>query len=95
MGQGHNYVGETGEKVRFFEEERVAGLVVRVERHGNVPDGTKHFGGRNRILLFESVTGHEPINWNGHGRLTDQFGGAHTGFVYDYRLSGSNSDVAG
>ena len=79
--------------MRFFEEGRVADL--GVERHGNVPDLIKHFGGRNWILLFESVTGHEPINCNGPGRLIDQFAGAHTGFVYAHRLSGSNSDVAG
>ncbi len=76
MGQVHDYVGETGEKVKFLDAEEWRTPGVRVERHEKVPDVMLNYGNR-------------------HGKLTDQFGGAHTGIVYNRRLSGSNGDVAG
>ena len=39
------YVGDTGDKAGYFEQQRLAGLGVTVDRHGKMPDVVLYFGG--------------------------------------------------
>ena len=60
------YVGDTGDKVGFFEEECLAALGVTVDRHGKMPDVVLYFGEKHWLLLIESVSpkGSEPLQWD-------------------------------
>lgn len=76
------YVGDTGDKVGHFDEERLAGLGVTVDRHGKIPDVVLYFGEKNWLLLVEAVTSHGPMDAKRHNELADLFGGARAALVY-------------
>ncbi len=76
------YVGDTGDKVGHFDEERLADLGVAVDRHGKMPDVVLYFGARNWLLLVEAVTSHGPMDAKRHNELGDLFGGAVAGLIY-------------
>jgi len=76
------YVGDTGDKAGYFEEERLAALGVTVDRHGKMPDVVLYFEERNWLLLVESVTSHGPVDAKRHEELAALFAGAKPGLVY-------------
>ncbi len=76
------YVGDTGDKVGYFEEERLDALGVTVDRHGKMPDVVLYFEERNWLLLVESVTSHGPVDAKRHAELAALFAGAKPGLVY-------------
>lgn len=76
------YVGDTGDKVGYFDEERLAGLGVTVDRHGKMPDVVLYFGEKNWLLLVEAVTSHGPMDAKRHNELADLFGEARAGLIY-------------
>ncbi|MDE0357219.1 MAG: BsuBI/PstI family type II restriction endonuclease [Gammaproteobacteria bacterium] len=76
------YVGDTGDKVGHFDEERLAGLGVTVDRHGKMPDVVLYFGEKNWLLLVEAVTSHGPMDAKRHNELADLFGTARAGLIY-------------
>ncbi len=76
------YVGDTGDKVGFFEERRLAELGVAVDRHGKMPDIVLYFGGKQWLLLIESVTSHGPVDAKRHNELAALFAHANAGIVY-------------
>ena len=76
------YVGDTGDKVGHFDEERLAGLGVTVDRHGKMPDVVLYFGEKNWLLLVEAVTSHGPMDAKRHNELADMFGGVRAGLIY-------------
>ena len=76
------YVGDTGDKVGFFEEERLAALGVTVDRHGKMPDVVLYFGEKHWLLLIESVTSHGPMDAKRHNELATLFTDANASLVY-------------
>ena len=76
------YVGDTGDKVGHFDEERLAGLGVTVDRHGKMPDVVLYFGKKKWLLLVEAVTSHGPMDAKRHNELADLFGRARAGLIY-------------
>ena len=76
------YVGDTGDKIGLFSEERLAALGVTVDRHGKMPDVVLYFGDKDWLLLVESVTSHGPVDAKRHNELADLFAGAGPGLVY-------------
>ena len=76
------YVGDTGDKAGYFEQQRLAGLGVMIDRHGKMPDVVLYFGGNDWLLLVESVTSHGPVDAKRHNELEELFGGARPGLVY-------------
>ena len=60
------YVGDTGDKAGYFEEERLADLGVTVDKHGKMPDVVLYFGEKDWLLLVESVTSHGPMDAKRH-----------------------------
>ena len=76
------YVGDTGDKVGHFDEERLAGLGVTVDRHGKMPDVVLYFAEKNWLLLVEAVTSHGPMDAKRHNELADLFGAARAGLIY-------------
>lgn len=76
------YVGDTGAKEGYFEEERLAALGVTVDRHGKMPDVVLYFEEKEWLLLVESVTSHGPVDSKRHNELAKLFAGATPGLVY-------------
>lgn len=76
------YVGDTGRKWLVLDEAHLAGLGVRVEAHGKIPDVVVHDVRRNWLVLIEAVTSHGPIDPLRHRDLTAAFGDSKAGLVF-------------
>ena len=76
------YAGDTGEKMGYFDCERLAALGVTVDSHGKMPDVVIHDITRNWLLLIESVTSHGPVDGKRHHELMKLFAGSSAGLVY-------------
>ncbi len=76
------YVGDTGDKLGYFDKALLAVLGVRVDSHGKMPDVVLHYPERNWLLLIESVTSHGPVDGKRHDELMGLFNGATPGIVY-------------
>ena len=76
------YAGDTGNKMGYFDRDRLAALGVNVDSHGKMPDVVIHDVKRNWLLLIESVTSHGPIDGKRHHELITLFAGSSAGLVY-------------
>lgn len=76
------YIGDTGEKMAYFDEEALAALGVTVDEHGKIPDVVVYDRVRNWLMLIEAVTSHGPMNPKRRDDLEDIFGAASAGLVY-------------
>lgn len=76
------YVGDTGEKVGYFDEELLASLGVKVDHHGKMPDAIIYDAKRNWLVLAEAVTSHGPVDGKRRDELKRLFGRASAGLVY-------------
>jgi hypothetical protein len=76
------YAGDTGDKMGYFDRERLAALGVEVDSHGKMPDVVIHDVARNWLLLIESVTSHGPVDGKRHHELMALFAGSSAGLVY-------------
>ena len=76
------YAGDTGDKMGYFERDRLAALGVTVDSHGKMPDVVLYYGERNWLLLVESVTSHGPVDAKRHDELMKLFSGSNAGLVY-------------
>lgn len=76
------YAGDTGDKMSFFNRERLSALGVEIDQHGKMPDVVLHFPARNWLLLIESVTSHGPVDGKRHAELMALFAGSSAGLVY-------------
>lgn len=76
------YAGDTGEKMGYFDSDRLLGLGVAVDNHGKMPDVVIHDIERNWLVLIESVTSHGPVDGKRHDELNVLFAGSTAGLVY-------------
>ncbi len=76
------YVGDTGDKIGCFQEQRLADLGVTIDRHGKMPDVVLYFGEKDRFLLVEAVTSHGPIDAKRRNELALLFSKAKPGLIY-------------
>jgi hypothetical protein len=76
------YAGDTGEKMGYFDRERLTGLGVTVDSHGKMPDVVLYYPKRKWLLLVESVTSHGPVDAKRHEELIKLFAGSKAGLVY-------------
>lgn len=76
------YVGDTDEKMRYFDEEALAELGVVIGEHGKMPDVIVHYSDKNWLLLIEAVTSHGPINPKRLGEFAAMFKDSKAGIVY-------------
>ena len=76
------YVGDTGDKWRYFDEEALRGLGVTVDVHGKMPDVVIHHLERDWPVLIEAVTSHGPVNAKRREELAVLFRDARPGLVY-------------
>lgn len=76
------YVGDTGEKVGYFERDRLIDLGVKINLHGKIPDVVLYSKTNNWLLLIESVTSHGPMDAKRHHELAQLFSDAKPGLVF-------------
>lgn len=76
------YAGDTGDKMGYFDEEKLVELGVRVDSRGKMPDVVLHFTSKNWLLLVESVTSHGPVDGKRHEELAELFSASTAGLVY-------------
>lgn len=76
------YVGDTGDKYGFFDEELLASIGVTLDNHGKMPDVIIFMRDKNWLLLIESVTSHGPVDSKRHAELSRLFGNGTAGLVY-------------
>jgi hypothetical protein len=76
------YAGDTGDKMGYFDIDRLRALGVTVDSHGKMPDVVLHYIERDWLLLIESVTSHGPVDAKRHEELMRLFAGSTAGLVY-------------
>lgn len=76
------YVGDTGDKYGFFDEELLTKLGVSLDNHGKMPDVVIFLEQKNWLLLIESVTSHGPVDAKRHTELSELFKDCTAGLVY-------------
>lgn len=76
------YVGDTGDKVGYFDAAALRELGVTVDKHGKFPDVIIYYPERDWLLLIESVTSHGPVDPKRHGELSSLFAMSRSGLVY-------------
>lgn len=76
------YIGDTGEKWGYFDEQLLASLGITVDNHGKMPDVVLHYPERNWLVLVEAVTSHGPVDGKRREELHSLFAGSAAGLVY-------------
>ena len=76
------YVGDAGRKHPVYDERYMRKLGVEMAPHGRMPDVVIHHVERNRLVLIEAVTSHDPVNVLRHNQLKDLFADAAAGLVF-------------
>lgn len=76
------YVGDTGKKFAYFDEDGLKQLGVEINPHGKIPDVIIHYTQKNWLLLIEAVTSHGPINAKRRDELQKIFSNSKIGLVY-------------
>jgi len=76
------YVGDTGEKWGYFDEELLKKLGVVVDSHGKMPDVVFYYPEKGWLLLVEAVTSHGPVDGKRHAELACLFAKSTAGLVY-------------
>jgi hypothetical protein len=76
------YVGDTGDKVGYFDTDLLTDLGVTVDKHGKLPDVVLYDRQRGWLILAESVTSHGPVDGKRHHELKELFAGAKPGLVF-------------
>ena len=76
------YVGDTGSKCGYFQQDQLTNLGVTVDQHGKMPDVVLYFRKRNWLLLLEAVTSHGPVDALRRSNLQKMFADASPGLVY-------------
>lgn len=76
------YVGDTGEKLGYFDEEKLKRLGVTIDNHGKMPDVVVYFPEKKWLILAEAVTSHGPVDSKRHDELAKLFEKSTAGLVY-------------
>jgi len=76
------YVGDTGNKWRYFDRDALQALGVSLDIHGKMPDVVIHHLQQDWLVLVEAVTSHGPVDPKRRQELAALFKGARPGLVY-------------
>jgi adenine-specific DNA-methyltransferase len=76
------YVGDTGDKMLYYDEKALGRLGVRPDKHGKMPDVVVHHRTKNWLVLIEAVTSHGPVDLKRHNELKQLFAGSSAGLVF-------------
>lgn len=76
------YVGDTGTKWGYFDQELLASLGVNVGQHGKMPDVVIYYREKNWLVLAEAVASSGPVDGGRHAELAELFKDSKAGLVY-------------
>mgnify|MGYP001582852598 CR=1 FL=1 len=76
------YVGDTGNKWGYFDQEKLSKLNVSIDSHGKMPDVIIYYPEKNWLILVEAVTSHGPVDSKRHEELKILFGNSSAGLVF-------------
>jgi len=76
------YVGDTGTKWGYFDEQLLHKLGVKVGSHGKMPDVVIYYREKNWLILVEAVASSGPVDGIRHAELSDLFKASTAGLVY-------------
>ena len=76
------YVGDTGEKLGYFDKALLESLGVAVDEHGKMPDAIIYDAEKEWLIVAEAVTSHGPIDAKRHEELEYLFRNAEPGLVF-------------
>lgn len=76
------YVGDTGTKWSYFDEQLLHTLGVKVGNHGKMPDVVIYYREKNWLILVEAVASSGPVDGIRHAELSDLFKASTAGLVY-------------
>lgn len=76
------YVGDTGAKWSYFDNQLLASLGVQVSQHGKMPDVVMYDRARNWLVLVEAAASSGPVDSGRHVELSELFKNSTVGLVY-------------
>ncbi|HET6527783.1 MAG TPA: BsuBI/PstI family type II restriction endonuclease [Balneolaceae bacterium] len=76
------YVGDTGSKLGYYDEDAFEELGLQFDSHGKFPDVVIYFKKKDWLLLVEAVTSHGPVNPKRFSELKRLFSKSKAGLVY-------------
>lgn len=76
------YIGDTGEKWGYYDQEIAGNLLFNVQEHGKMPDVILYVKEKNWLVLVESVTSHGPVDSKRYIELEELFGSVNADKVY-------------
>jgi len=76
------YIGDTGKKWGYYDEELLNSLGVTVDEHGKMPDVVIYSPERNWLILTEAVASSGPVDGIRHDELAQLFKDSTAGLVY-------------
>lgn len=77
------YIGDTGDKVAYFDAEVFAEIGLKLDaHHDKMPDLIVYDVQRGWLVLVEAVTSHGPVNAKRLSELKRLFGGGRAGLVF-------------
>ena len=76
------YVGDTGDKMGYFDKNLLAALGVTVDEHGKMPDAIIYYEAKEWLILAEAVTSHGPVDAKRHEELALLFKDAEPSLVF-------------
>ena len=76
------YVGDTGEKWGYYDQELAGNLLFNVQEHGKMPDVILYVEDKRWLVLIESVTSHGPVDSKRYIELEELFSNVSADKVY-------------
>ena len=76
------YVGDTGEKWGFYDQELAGNLLFDIQQHGKMPDVILYVEEKKWLVLVESVTSHGPVDGKRYIELEKLFGNITADKIY-------------
>ena len=76
------YVGDTGEKWGYYDQELAGNLLFNVKQHGKMPDVILYAEDKKWLILVESVTSHGPVDSKRYIELEELFSNVTADKVY-------------
>jgi hypothetical protein len=76
------YVGDTGTKWGYFDEQLLETIGVKVGSHGKMPDVIIYYREKNWLILVEAVASGGPVDGIRHAELSNLFQASTAGLVF-------------
>lgn len=76
------YIGDTGEKWGYYDQEIAGNLLFNGLEHGKMPDVILYVEDKNWLALVESVTSHGPVDSKRYIELKDLFSNVNADLVF-------------